>query len=41
MGWVGSGWVEIFQFLVVWVGLGPPQQKYKKLERITLMHLQH
>ena len=26
--WVGSGWVEIFQFLVSWVGLGPLQQKY-------------
>jgi len=27
VGWVdprvGSGWVEIFQFLVGWVGLGP------------------
>ena len=21
--WVGLGWVEIFQFLVVWVWLGP------------------
>jgi len=21
--WVGLGWVEIFQFLVGWVGLGP------------------
>ena len=26
--WVGLDWVEIFQFLVVWVGLGPLQQKY-------------
>jgi len=28
MGWVGLGWVEIFQFLMGWVGLGPLQQKY-------------
>jgi len=28
LGWLGSGWVEIFQFLVGWVGLGPLQQKY-------------
>jgi len=26
--WVGLGWVEIFQLLVDWVGLGPLQQKY-------------
>ena len=26
--WVGLGWVEIFQFLVGWVGLGPLQRKY-------------
>jgi len=24
----GLGWVEIFQFLVGWVGLGPLKQKY-------------
>jgi len=28
MGWVGSGWVKIFQFFVGCVGLGPLQQKY-------------
>jgi len=27
-GLVGLGWVEIFQFLVGWVGLGPLQKKY-------------
>jgi len=26
--WVGLGWVEIFQFLVGWIGLGRLQQKY-------------
>jgi len=44
-GWVdpcvGSGWVEIFQFLVGLVGLDPLQQKYYKLERIMLMYLKH
>jgi len=28
LGWLGLGWVEIFQFLVGWVGLGPLQKKY-------------
>jgi len=28
LGGVGSGWVEIFQFLVGWVRLGPLRQKY-------------
>ena len=28
LGWVGSGWVEIFQLLVGWDRLGPLQQKY-------------
>jgi len=28
LSWFGLGWVEIFQFLVVWVGLGQLQQKY-------------
>ena len=23
LGWLGSGWVEILQLLVGWVGLGP------------------
>jgi len=23
LSWVGSGWVEIFQFFVGWVGLSP------------------
>ena len=35
MGWVnpwfGSGWVEIFQFLVGWGGLDPLLQKYRKI----------
>ena len=26
--WIGLGWVEIFQFLVGLVGLGPLQDKY-------------
>ena len=50
MGWVdpwiglvsvGSGWVDIFQFLVGWVGLGALRQKYKKFESIMLMPLKH
>jgi len=28
LGWVGSGWVETFQFLVAWVGLVPLKQNY-------------
>jgi len=28
LGWFGLGWVEIFQFLVDWVGLGQLQHKY-------------
>jgi len=43
MGWVdprvGLGWVEIFQFLVGWVG--STTVKVLKLEGITLMHLKH
>ena len=46
MGWVGLGsvglgWVEIFHFLVDWVGLGPLYQNYYNFERIMLMHLKH
>ena len=41
MGWVGSGWVEIFHFLVGRVGLGLLQQKYQKFEMIKSMHLRH
>ena len=33
MGWVGLGWVEIFQFLVGWFGLGLPCTKSTKKVR--------
>jgi len=33
----GSGWVEIFQFLVGWVG--STIEKALQIERIMLMHL--
>ena len=36
---IGLGWVEIFQFLVGLVGLGPLSQNTLKVERIMLMHL--
>ena len=37
--WVGSGWVDIFQFLVGWVG--STMAKVLKFERIMLLHLKH
>ena len=37
--WVGLDWVEIFQFLVGWVWLGPLREKYYNFETIMLMHL--
>jgi len=39
LGWFGSGWVEIFQLLVGWVG--STIAKVLKFERIILMHLKH
>jgi len=36
---IGLGWVEIFQFLVGLVALGPLSQNTLKVERIMLMHL--
>ena len=37
--WVGLGWVEIFQFLVGWVG--SIIAKILKFEKIMLMYLKH
>ena len=39
--WVRLGRVEIFQFSMGLVGLGPLQQMYYNFERIMLMHLKH
>jgi len=41
LGWVRSGWVEIFQFFVGWIGLGwvHYNKSSKIFERIVLIHL--
>ena len=40
LGCVRLGWVEIFQFLVGWIG-STIAEVLKKIERIMLMHLKH